>query len=507
MTPAQRISTRFGLEGDVLRIAVVVVVGAIMSILDTTIVNIALRTLGRDLHSSLDDVQWVSTGYLLALALVIPLTGWTSERFGARRVWITSVVLFTLGSALCGAAWSLESLVVFRVMQGIGGGMIMPVGMIVLAQAAGPQRMGRVMSIIGVPMLLAPVLGPALGGLIVDNASWRWIFFVNVPIGVIGVVLGMRLLPRGGTHSREFAGRLDFLGLALLSPGLAATLFGLAEVASHGTLAATSAWLPLVAGLALTAAFCVHSLHAERPLIDLRLFRESAFASAAATTFLIGAALFGALLVLPLFFQVAKGYTPLHAGLLLAPQGLGVALAMPFTGVLTDKVGGGKVALVGISVLSIATIPFALLDTSTSGFWLELVLLVRGLGVGATFMPSMAAAYATLDHDAVPRATSALNVIQRVGGSLGTAILAVILQHEIASELPGAASGGGFGAAEGAVPAAARAPLHHAFATTFWWSLVMTLVALVPTIALVRATRKAKTPASAPQATPDPVVG
>jgi EmrB/QacA subfamily drug resistance transporter len=365
--------------------------------------------------------------------------------------------------------------------------------------------MGRVMSIIGVPMLLAPVLGPALGGLIVDNASWRWIFFVNVPIGAIGVALGLRLLPRGGDHSREHAGRLDVLGLALLSPGLALLLFGLAEVASHGTLSATSAWLPLVAGLGLTAAFCFHSMRAERPLIDLRLFRENAFAAAAATTFLVGAALFGALLVLPLFFQVAKGYTPLHAGLLLAPQGLGVALAMPFTGVMTDRVGGGKVALVGITVLSIATIPFALLDTSTSGLWLEVVLLVRGLGVGATFMPSMAAAYATLDHAAVPRATSALNVIQRVGGSLGTAILAVVLQHQIATQLPGASSGGGFGQASGALPAAARAPINQAFATTFWWSLVMTLLALVPTIALVRATRKAKTPA--PQSAAEPVVG
>jgi EmrB/QacA subfamily drug resistance transporter len=488
----------------VLRIAVVVVIGAIMSILDTTIVNIALRTLGTDLHSSLDDVQWVSTGYLLSLALVIPLTGWTSERFGARRVWITSIILFTIGSALCGAAWSLGSLIFFRVLQGAGGGMIMPVGMIVLAQAAGPKRMGSVMSIIGVPMLLAPVLGPALGGLIVDNASWRWIFFVNVPIGVLGVFMGLRLLPRGG-HSRETAGRLDFVGLGLLSPGLALLLLGLAEVASHGTLSATSAWLPLVTGLALTAGFCVHSLRTSNPLIDLRLFRESAFSAAAATTFLVGAALFGALLVLPLFFQVAKGFTPLHAGLLLAPQGLGVALAMPITGPMTDRVGGGKVALVGILVLSVATIPFAMLDTSTSSIWLEITLFVRGLGVGATFMPSMAAAYATLDRAAVPRATSALNVIQRVGGSIGTAILAVVLQQQIAAELPGAA-GGGFGEAAGtAPPAAVRGPITHAFANTFVVSLVMTLVALVPTLLLVRAGRKAKAQDQAQAQTQAPV--
>ena len=487
-----------------LRIAVVVIVGAIMSILDTTIVNIALRTLGRDLNAPLEHVQWVSTGYLLALALVIPLTGWTSERFGARRVWLTSIVLFTLGSALCGIAWSLGSLIFFRVLQGIGGGMIMPVGMIVLAQAAGPKRMGSVMSVIGVPMLLAPVLGPALGGLIVDNLSWRWIFFVNLPIGIAGVMLGLRLLPRGG-FSKERSGRLDALGLALLSPGLALVTFGLAEVAQKGTIAVTSAWLPLVAGLALTAAFCVHSLRAERPLIDLNLFREGSFSAAAATTFLIGAALFGALLVLPLFFQVAKGYTPLHAGLLLAPQGLGVALAMPVAGPLTDRVGGGKVALVGILIFSAATIPFALLDTTTSPIWLEVVLFIRGIGVGCTFMPSMAAAYATLDTAAVPRATSALNVIQRVGGSLGTAILAVVLQHEIAAQVPGSGGGGFGGAGVGAPPPAVREPITHAFATTFWWSLVMTLVALVPTIVLVRATRRAR--AAAEPAVADAIPG
>src|SRR3954451_23191702 len=207
-----------GLDRHVAAIAAVVIVGAVMSILDTTIVNIALDTLARDLHASFDDVQWVTTGYLLSLALVIPLTGWASERFGARRVWLWSVALFTIGAGLCGAAWSLGSLIFFRVLQGAGGGMIMPVGMIMLAQAAGPQRMGRLMSVVGVPMLLAPVVCPAIGGLIVDDFSWRWIFFVNLPIGLIGLLLGSRLLPR--VRASTDAGRLDWLGLLLLSPGL-----------------------------------------------------------------------------------------------------------------------------------------------------------------------------------------------------------------------------------------------------------------------------------------------
>src|SRR3954462_1195876 len=210
---------------EVWLVASVVVVGVVMSILDTTIVNVALETLSRELKAPLSTIQWVSTGYLLALAIVIPLTGWLSERYGAKRIWMTSVALFGIGSALCGLAWSAESLIFFRVLQGLGGGMIMPVGMSVLAQTAGPHRVGRVMSVIGVPMLLGPILGPVIGGLIVDNASWRWIFYVNVPIAIVALVLARRFLhPDSG---RTDAGRLDWRGLALVSPGVAGIVFGL----------------------------------------------------------------------------------------------------------------------------------------------------------------------------------------------------------------------------------------------------------------------------------------
>ncbi len=264
-------ASSFGLDSNLVLISAVVVIGAIMSILDTTIVNVALETLSRDLHVGLSDVQWVATGYLLALAVVIPLTGWMSERFGARRVWLTSVTLFIAGSVLCGMAWDLPSLIAFRVLQGLGGGMVMPVGMILLTQAAGPQRVGRVMSIVGVPMLLGPVIGPVLGGLIVDHLSWRWIFFVNVPVGALALVMGMRWLPR--VNASAHPGRLDWRGLALLSPGLGLFVFGLSETSSNGGLAATQAWLPLFAGIGLIAGFALHALHAARPLIDVRLFK------------------------------------------------------------------------------------------------------------------------------------------------------------------------------------------------------------------------------------------
>src|SRR5919107_5892644 len=202
------------IEHHVWRIAVVVILGAIMSVLDTTIVNVALDTLAKDLHTSLDGIQWVVTGYMLALAAVIPVTGWAANRFAPRRLYLISLVLFTAGSALCGLSWSSGSLIAARVLQGLGGGMLMPIGQMILVKAAGPRNMAKIMSAIGVPIILAPVFGPTLGGLLVEHAGWQWIFFVNLPVGVAAVIAALRLLPREA-GSPETAGRLDVTGLAL----------------------------------------------------------------------------------------------------------------------------------------------------------------------------------------------------------------------------------------------------------------------------------------------------
>jgi EmrB/QacA subfamily drug resistance transporter len=483
-------------------VAAVVVVGVIMSILDTTIVNVALETLSRELDAPLNTIQWVSTGYLLALATVIPLTGWMTERFGSKRIWMISVALFGIGSALCGLAWSAESLIFFRVLQGFGGGMIMPVGMALLAQTAGAHRVGRVMSVVGVPMLLGPILGPVIGGLIVDSASWRWIFYVNVPIAVAALVLAARLLKADA--GRADAGRLDWLGLALLSPGLAGVVFGLSESESHGGFSDPLVWGPIVVGIVLVALFVRHAWRAERPLIDVRLFRDRVFAAASATTFLIGGALFGAMIILPLYYQVARGESALTAGLLMAPQGLGAAAAMPIAGKLTDRLGGGRVAVAGLLILTVGTIPFAFLKSDTSYTLLALLLVLRGLGIGSSMMPSMAAAYASLERAAVPRATSALNVVQRVGGSLGTALLAVVLQGQIKDQLGGAGGAGG-GTLE-RLPDNVRArvaePLAEAFANTFWWAVGMSVLALVPAIVLAVSQQRERAAAAAAQPEP-----
>src|SRR5438309_2047386 len=280
------------IEGWVWRISGIVILGAIMSILDTTIVNVALDRLGRELHTSIANIQWVVTGYLLSLAAVIPISGWAGRRFGAKQVYLMSLVLFTLGSVLCGVASSATMLIVFRVVQGVGGGLILPVGQMMMAAAAGPRRKGRVMSVVAVPAMLAPILGPTLGGLILDNASWRWIFFVNVPIGLLAVPAALRVLPNVKPTPTD---RLDVVGLALMATGLPLLTYGLAEVGATGTFTSGKVIVPCLLAVVLIGAFIRHALRTRHPLLDLRLYRRPTFSSASFAMFCLGAALFGSM--------------------------------------------------------------------------------------------------------------------------------------------------------------------------------------------------------------------
>jgi EmrB/QacA subfamily drug resistance transporter len=460
---------------EVRMVAGVVIIGMFMAVLDTTIVNVALETLARDLKPPLSTIQWVSSGYLLSLAVVIPLAGWATERFGSKRVWMISIAIFGVSSALCGIAWSASSLIFFRVLQGFGGGMIMPVGISLLAQTAGPQHMGRVMSVVGIPILLAPILGPVVGGAIVGGASWQWIFYVNVPIAVIALVLAARLL--GADSGRADAGRLDWRGFLLLAPGLSGIVFGLSETETQGGISHPLAFGPIVLGLALVSAFAVYSYRASRPVIDVRLFNSRSFSAATVTTFLLAAALFGSFLVLPLYYQVARGSSPLEAGLLMAPQGLGAALALPISGRLTDRIGAGPVVLVGTVVMTIGTVPFAFVGAHTPDSLLIAALVVRGIGLGSAMQPAIAGALAVLTSAQVPRATGALNAIQRTGGALGAALLAVVLEHQLAMTSGSSASGS---AALESVSGAAAPGVATAFGHTFWWAIGLSALAIIP---------------------------
>jgi EmrB/QacA subfamily drug resistance transporter len=455
----------------------VFVLGAIMTVLDLTVVNVAIPTLGRAFHASIGTIQWVVTGYMLAFASVIPLTGWASERFGAKRVWIASLLLFLVGSALAGAAW-----------------MILPVGQTILAQAAGPERMGRVMSVIGVPMLLAPVFGPVLGGAIVDSVSWRWIFYLNVPVGALAL-LAAQLLPEA---KPQLGQRLDLRGLVLLSPGIALFLYGVSEAGNAGGFDTTTT-VATAAGVTLVGLFVWHALvRGKDALIDLSLFGRRGFAAAAATNFLLPVALFGALILLPLYYQVVRHQSPLDVGLLLIPQGLGAAVAMPIAGWLTDQVGARLVVSAGLIVAVLGTLAYTGVGADTSYAYLAAALFVLGLGIGSTIMPSMAAAFQTLAREETPRATSALNAVQRIAGAIGTALLAIVLQRAIADRVPDLHGGIAGLARLSAQQREAVAPqLADAFATTFWVAVGLIAAAVLPSLLLPRAHPRQERPATA----------
>ncbi|MFJ4790424.1 MDR family MFS transporter [Streptomyces sp. NPDC088794] len=425
------------LDPAVLRLAGILVLGALAALLDSTIVSIAIDTLGRELHTTTATVQWVSTGYLLALATVVPVSGWAVERFGARRVWLGALLLFLAGSALCGLAWNIGALIVFRVVQGIGGGLLLPVLQTLVVRASGGRNLGRLMALITLPVVVVPILGPVLGGLIVGHLSWRWIFYVNLPICLVALALARRGVPKDEPGP---APRIDVLGLLLLSPGLATLIYGLSE---NGLARAVA--LPV--GAVLVAGFVVHALRSKAPLVDVRLFRDRAFAVSSALMFLNGLTLFGGMFLLPLYYQQSRGESVIAAGLLLAPQGLGSLLAR-VTGPLTDRVGPRPVVVAGLLLTALGTLPFAFRHPVPA--LLPAALVVRGLGMSAANMAVMVGAYEGLDRRRIPDAGTAIRVLQQLGGSFGTAVLAALLTR-------------GTGAT--------------AFPHTFAWTTVFTVVA------------------------------
>jgi EmrB/QacA subfamily drug resistance transporter len=481
------------LGSDVLKVAGVVVIGIIMSILDVTVVSVALPTFQREFNASYATVAWTMTAYTLALAAVIPVTGWAADRFGTKRLYLTSLILFVAGSILCSTAWNIESLVSFRVLQGLGGGMLMPLGMTILTRAAGPDRVGRVMAVLGVPMLLGPIAGPIIGGWLLESASWHWIFVINVPIGIVALIAATRILPKDNPQPSE---SFDFLGMLLLSPGLALFLFGVSSIPEEGTIAATRVLLPAAIGLILVVAFVFHALRMDHPLIDLRLFQNKRLTISVVTMSIFMIAFMGSMLLFPSYFLQVRGETTLNTGLLLAPQGLGAMLTMPVAGRLTDKMGPGKFVLAGIVLIAAAMTVFTQVTAESSYFLLLGALFVLGLGMGMTMMPIMSAALATLTHHAVARGSTLMNIVQQTSGSIGTAVMSVILTNQIldrpaASSYTAVAQGV---LARDKVPAAVLeqgpSSLADAFGNTYLVALALIAVCVIPAVFLPR--RKAE---------------
>jgi EmrB/QacA subfamily drug resistance transporter len=435
-------------------ISFVLVLGAFTTLLDTTIVNIALDHLQTALHASVAETQWVATSYLLAYVSVIPVSGWFSERFGARKAWMFAVGTFLVGSILCGLADSLHELIAFRVLQGIGGGMVVPITISILTRAAGPERIGQAIIAFALPAQLAPILGSVVGGAILQSLSWHWIFFVNVPICLAALVLAPMLLP-SDAGQREH--RFDIRGFLLLTPGVAAIAYGISQMSGTGGFAVV--WL--FAGAALLSAFARYSLRARRlTLIDVRVFRRRSFGLSSIITFASGFSVYALAFLLPLFYQQVRGETVLHTGLLLIPQGIGTMLFFGLARKYVERLDGRIVVAGGVLLTMIGITPFALAGTHSGTVLLLVGQLLQGSGFGAITLPIMTLAFADLSHDEVPRGSAAFSVVQRVGAPFGVAVIAVILQ--------GLLSG-----------ATTSTDVLAAFSGAFWWVFGLSAIPLL----------------------------
>jgi EmrB/QacA subfamily drug resistance transporter len=392
--------------------------GPFLSLLD--VVNVSLSTLAAELHSSLNSIQWATSGYLLALALMLPLNGWLVERIGAKSLYLWCFSAFTLCSALCGIAWSANALIGFRILQGMSGGLMAPMFQMMMARVAG-RHMARVLGYAAVPVMLAPILGPVIAGAILQHASWRWLFLVNLPVGALAIVLAIFFLPndREETKKRD----LDLVGFALLSPGLVLFLYGsdhLGERIGQVTLALSVVLLAMF--------FKVAVRKGPRALIDLQLFKGKTFAASTVTQFMTNGVSFAGQMLIPIYLIRACGRSPSATGWLLAPLGLGMICSYPWIGALTQRLGIRKVSAGGAFLALAGTLPFIwLAEHGLSVAVLACALLLRGVGLSAVGIPSVSAAYASVKKHDLPMATTSLNIVQRLGGPTMTTLCATFL--------------------------------------------------------------------------------
>jgi EmrB/QacA subfamily drug resistance transporter len=410
-------------------VAVVFVCGMFIDILDTTIVNVALPDLGREFHASTASIEWIVLGYLLSLAVWIPASGWIGDRIGTRRVFLFALAMFTFASALCGQANGLGELVAFRVLQGIGGGMLVPVGTAMLFRAFPPIERAKASTVLILPTVLAPALGPVLGGWLVTDVSWRWIFYVNLPVGALAFTIGFLFL----REEREgIAGRFDLPGFVLSGGGLALALFALSQGPEKGWRSAEVA-LSGAVGVLMFVLLVIVETRVPEPLLALRLFRERMFRNAnILLTFTYGSFI-GVIFLMPLYLQNLRGLTPLESGLTTFPQALGVIVSSQVVGRLYHRVGPRRLIVFGMLGLAAVTLPLAFVGLDTNLWQIRGIMFLRGIAMAFAFVPMQAATYANIASVDTGRASAIYSTQRQVAAALGVATLGTVLVSRINS--------------------------------------------------------------------------
>ncbi|WP_308635516.1 DHA2 family efflux MFS transporter permease subunit [Paenibacillus silvisoli] len=414
-----------------------VIVGMIMVILDSTVVNVALAKFQEEFNTTLNTVQWTFTGYTLALSAVIPLAGWLTDKFGSKRIFLITIALFTVGSVLCAAAQTIDQLILYRVIQGLGGGMVAPIGMAIIFRLAPAENRGAVMGMLGIPMLMAPALGPILSGWLIDAVTWQWIFLINLPIGIVAVIVGIKYLPQFEQGSK--APRLDMLGMILAPIAFAALAYGVSEGGRTSWTADNTLWGLIGGGIALILLIIVELTH-KQPLLELRVFRSSDFTRGTVLVWIVQIALFGAMILMPVFLQEIKGYSALNTGVIMLPQAIGTMFFMPIGGKLFDKIGARPLAIVGLSMVAVALFMLTYIDVSTKLIMVLIPLFIIGSGMGLSMMALNTHVLNSAPRHLVSRVTPLTTAAQQVVTSFAVAGLTGFMTTRVTDHM--AANGG-----------------------------------------------------------------
>lgn len=409
-------------------VAFTVMLPTLIEIIDTSIVNVSLNHIRGSLSAGIDEATWTITAYLVSNAVVIPMAGWLSRLIGRKNYQIASIALFTFSSFMCGSAWSLSSLVLFRVLQGLGGGGLVPVSQSILLETFPREKHGAAMSIFGMGAMLGPIAGPLLGGFITDNWSWRWIFYINIPIGILSIIMNIIVIQDPPYMKRQKM-KIDYWGLAFLSVGLGALQFVLDKGESEDWFSSEIiVAFTIVSAIALTF-LVINEYYSESPIVNLRLFKDRTFTSGATVMFFVFLNLFGSIVLLPIYLQTIMGYTSYYAGLVLGPGGIATMLTMPVAGRLVGRINPKRILFVGIIICSLSTYLMSRFNT-TSDFWTFVwPRAVLGLGMGLTFIPLTTMTLSHIPKEHMTEATSLYNLLRNLGGSVGIAFATTMLSR------------------------------------------------------------------------------